>query len=42
MNRGYFSPENMTIAPANYPNYIERLMNIYKIAPLKPKKNPMK
>ncbi len=37
MNKGYFSPENMKIAPVNYPlNYIEHSLNVYKIAPVKP------
>ncbi len=41
MNRGYFAPENMKIAPVNYANYIEHSLNVHKIAPVKPEVAPI-
>ena len=39
MNGGYFFSENMKVAPVivNYLSYIGNSLNVYKIAPLKPK-----
>ena len=39
---GYFSSENIKIAPVNYPNYIEHSFNVYKIAYVKNEKAPVK
>ncbi len=40
--RGYFSSENVKIAPVNYPNCIEHSLNVYKIAPVKCETAPVK
>ena len=39
---GYFSSENIKIAPVDYPNYIEHSLNVYKIAPVKREIAPVK